>query len=79
MPSTKITFLSYSSKKRANNAFYLTPLRIQRADCWYSVVPLGHNTLASTVKRLCEAAGIKELRATAATRLYEAKVDEQLI
>ena len=46
---------------------------------------LGHKTLASTVKQLCEAAGIKVLKtnhslhATATTRLYEAKVDEQLI
>lgn len=46
---------------------------------------LGHNTLKSTVKRMCDLAGFEgfrsnhSLRASAATRLYDAKVDEQLI
>lgn len=46
---------------------------------------MDHSKLASMVKRLCEAGGIQgfktnhSLRATAATRLYDAKVDEQLI
>ncbi len=48
-------------------------------------VPVGHNTLQLTVPRLCSSAGIEgyktnhSLRVTAATRLYQAGVDEQLI
>lgn len=78
-------FSRYSPKERNNDAFYLTPLKKPKPDCWYSGVPLGHNKLSSTVKRLCDAGGITgfktnhSLRATAATRLYDAKVDEQLI
>ena len=46
---------------------------------------MGHNILGQTVKRLCQKAGIEgyftnhSLRATAATCLFESKVDEQLI
>ena len=52
---------------------------------WYSKQPVGHNTLTNTVRRLCNEAGIEffftnhSLRTTAATRLYDAGVDEQLI
>ena len=54
-------------------------------ECWFSTQVVGHNILANTVKRICQAAGIDghftnhSLRATAATRLFEAGVDEQLI
>ena len=50
---------------------------------WYSPVPVGHNTLSNTMKRLCKEAGLEgyktnhSLRVTAATRLYNAGVDEQ--
>ena len=46
---------------------------------------VAHNILAGTVKRLCQEAGLTghftnhSLRPTAATRLFEADVDEQLI
>ena len=67
-------------------AFYLKPLRAPTNDtCWYSSQPMGHCTLTGTVARLCKAAGITvyrtnhSLRATTATRLYQAGVDEQLI
>ena len=52
---------------------------------WYSTTPVGHNTLAKTVKRLCETAGISgyktnhSLRVTNATRLFQSGIDEQLI
>lgn len=48
-------------------------------------VPVGHNKLESTVKRLCDSRGLcgyrmnHSFRATTATRLYEHGVDEQLI
>ena len=67
------------------NAFYGSALKCPKPNCWYSSVPVGHNKLASTVKRLCEQAGISgyrtnhSLRATAATRMYDMEIDEQLI
>ena len=55
-------------------------------DYWYTNQPLGHCTLDSTVKRMCEQAGIPgyrtnhSLRATAATRLHQSGcVEEQEI
>ena len=70
---------------RPKNVFYFKPLQNPTADTWFSARPIGHNTLEHTVARLCSAAGIQgfrtnhSLRATAATRLYQAGVDEQLI
>ncbi|XP_071093222.1 uncharacterized protein [Haliotis cracherodii] len=52
---------------------------------WYLQTPDGHNTLKVTVKRLCKEADLEgtktnhSLRATAATRLYQANVDERMI
>lgn len=72
-------------KDRPDGAFYLKPLSKPNGDCWFSTQPVGHNTLTNTVKTLCQQAGVDghytnhSLRATAATRLFEAKVDEQLI
>ena len=72
-------------KDRPENAFYLQPLRKPKQDCWFAAKPLGHNPLDSMVKEMCKAAGITgyktnhSLRATTATRLFQAGVDEQLI
>lgn len=72
-------------KDRPENAFYLQPLRKFKDDCWFSVKPLGHNPLNNMVREMCKAAEIEgfktnhSLRATTATRLYQAGVDEQLI
>ena len=55
------------------------------ATCWFINKPAGHNTLQNTVSRLCNLAGLQgfytnnSLRATAATRLYNSGVDEQLV
>ena len=52
---------------------------------WYNAVPMGVNTLCTVVSRLCKMAGFSgyftnhSLRATAATRLFEEDVDEQLV
>ena len=68
-----------------DNAFYLTPIKNPKADVWYTILPVGHNTLATTTRRLCSGAGIPgyvtnhSLRVTAATRLFHKGVDEQLI
>ena len=70
---------------RPKNAFYFKPLKNPTTNTWFSAKPIGHNTLEKTVARLCSAAGIQgfrtnhSLRATAATRLYQAGDDEQLI
>ena len=52
---------------------------------WYRRQAIGVNTLATTVKRLCQKAGIKghkmkhTLSVTAATRLFQNGKDERLI
>ena len=66
---------------RPDGAFYLTPLKIPKEDCWFSCVPIGRNKL-STMCKLAGIGGFKtnhSLRATAATRLYSSGVDEQLV
>ena len=83
MPFIKITFSIFSPKDA--KAFYLKPLKICTDDVWYSKVPIGHNTLRETIKRVCAEAGLggkrtnHSLRATSATRMYQAGIDEQLI
>lgn len=78
-------YQSLLPKDRPKNAFYFQPLKTPRPDCWFSNKPIGHNTLDGTVARLCQQAQIQgfrtnhSLRATAATRLFQASVDEQLI
>ena len=70
---------------RPDNAFYLRPLAKPKSDIWYQKSAVGHNMLANVIPRLFKQAGISghftnhSLRATAATRLFDAEVDEQLI
>ena len=72
-------------EQRKTESFYLTPIVKPKGKIWFSIIPVGHNTLSKTVTRLCEAAGIDgyktnhSLRVTAATQLFQAGVDEQLI
>ena len=60
-------------------------LKCPKSTCWYSNMPVGHNKLASAVKRLCEQTGISGYRtnhllpATVATRMHDMGIDEQLI
>lgn len=71
--------------KDRREAFYLQPLKRPTKDRWYSINNLGHNPLNNMVKKMCAAAGLggyrtnHSLRATAATRLFRAGIDEQLI
>ena len=66
-------------------AFYLTPLKKPQGMVWYSHILVGHNTLSSTVKRICAAGGVggyktnHSLRVTLATRLFQNGAEEQLI
>ena len=70
---------------RPDRAFYLTPLVRPTEGCWFRKVPLGHNKLSQVVPRLMKSAKIEgyftnhSLRATAATRLYDAEVNEATI
>ena len=72
--------------ERPSDAFYLKPVpNPADGEYWFYPRAVGHNILGQTVKRLCQKAGIQghftnhSLRATAATRLFQNKVDEQLI
>ena len=72
-------------KNRPDNVFYFQPLKQPRSDCWFTAKPIGHNALQGTVARLCQKAQIPgfhtnhSLRATTASRLFHASVEEQLI
>lgn len=74
-----------SHRPTGTECFYLTPLRKIKGEIWYSIVPVGHNTLSQIVGRLCKQAGISgyktnhSLRVTSATRLFQNGIDEQLI
>ncbi|ESO94448.1 hypothetical protein LOTGIDRAFT_161138 [Lottia gigantea] len=78
-------YIALRPKNGTVDAFYLRPKKMPCSDVWYCDSPVGIHTIQSTVKRLCQSAGIignfsnHSLRATAATRLYQAGVDEQLI
>ena len=68
-----------------HDAFYLLPICNPKTEIWYSSMPVGYRTLMTTVNRLCKSASIDgyktnhSLRVTAATRLFQQGVDEQLI
>ena len=70
---------------QTDGAFYLKPLQNPKDNVWHSAQAVGHNKLSTTVARLCEQAGLEgfftnhSLRTSAATRLFDAGVDEQLI
>ena len=82
---SRLCFSSPNLEPGGTNAFYRSALKCPRSTYWYSNVPVGHDKLASTVKRLCGQAEISgyrtnySLRATAATRMYDMGIDEQLI
>ena len=57
---------------------------VNEAEPWYESVPIGKNTLATMVKRMCQEAGIAEktnhsLRATGATTLFQSGISERVI
>ncbi|CAC5410044.1 unnamed protein product [Mytilus coruscus] len=67
------------------DAFYFKPLVNYTTDQWFCKNPSRSQYLTKTVKRLCTAVGLEgkrtnhRLRASTATRLYQAGVEEQLI
>ena len=83
------TFSTYVSKlpqDRITEAFYFKPLSVfANKSVWYSKQPVGKNKLDVTVKSVMEKANVsgfftnQSLRATTATRLFNADIPEQLI
>ena len=75
----------YNSKcpvDRPARAFYLASLARPKGTLWYSMTPLGHNMLGRIVSDMAGFEGHytkHSLRVSLATRLFNAKVDEQLI
>ena len=78
-------YMAHRPQNLQHDAFYLTPIRNPKTEIWYSSMPVGYRTLMTTVNRLCKSASIDgyktnhSLRVTAATRLFQQGVDEQLI
>ena len=73
----------YNSKcprNRPDAAFYLHPHEKPSEDVWHTCVAIGHNTLNSTVKKLCEKGGLQghytnhSLCVSSATHLFEAGI-----
>ena len=70
---------------RPPNSFYLKPLKNPKGQLWFQKIPLGHNTLSNMISRIMPAVNIigrftnHSLRSNATTRLFSARVDEQLI
>lgn len=67
--------------------FYFKPLaNVTPGGPWYSIAPLGHNTLKSMLKNMFKSAGLDmkiitnhNLRAMSITRMYEASIPEKMI
>ena len=78
-------YLEKCPSDRPSGALYLQPLSKPKQDVWFSKVPCGHNTLQNIVPELIKRAGFTgyftnhSLRATTATHLFNAGIDEQLI
>ncbi len=81
-------FRLYASKlptKCKHDSLYCHPKKNYTVQEWYSDMPVGINTLSKVVKRLCDKAGIKghftnhSLCSSAVTRMYQARVEEQVI
>ena len=64
---------------------YMRPKIKAIPSCWYNDQPYGNNKIYSTVKELCSKAGFEgkftnhSLRATSASRMFQANVPEQVI
>ena len=64
---------------------YMLPKLKAIPRCWYNDQPYGNNKIFTTVKELCSKAGLKgkftnhSLRATSASRIFQANVPEQVI
>jgi hypothetical protein len=72
-------------RPKSVSRFYLQPSKNPTNSVWYTSRPLGKNSLSKFLAQICADAGIEgkktnhSLRATCATRLYQAGVEEQQI
>jgi hypothetical protein len=77
--------LYHCPANKPDHAFYLRPLAKPKDQVWYAAQPMGRHKLSQVVANMCKQAGLAghrtnhSLRATAASRLYDEQVDEQLI
>ena len=75
------------TRENPEAVFYWKPkekIPLDATAAWFLIQPVGRNTLASMVKTMCSQIGVTgktnhSLRATGATRLFEANVPEKLI
>ena len=80
-----IRYLSLLPTDKRSQAFYLQCKKKPEPYCWYLNRPVGANKLRDTIKELCKKANLPgfysnhSLRSTAATKMYRASIDEQLI
>lgn len=64
---------------------YLRPLVNPKETCWYTMQPMGVNTISKIVSHLAKQVGIEgkvtnhSCRATSATRLFQSNMEEQLV
>ena len=58
---------------------HLQPVRKVTPELWYQARPVGHNSLAKTVKKLCFEVGITGHFSTAVTRMFQKGVQEDKI
>lgn len=67
------------------SALYIRPRKVFTDDAWFQDSPVGINKLRNTVKELTKEAGLAGndtnhlLRSTAAMRLYQGGIEEQVI
>ena len=80
-----IKYLAFLPKNRMCEAFYLQPRKKFFGKVWYLNRLVGLNKLCSAVRAMCQVAGLPghytnhSLCSTAATKLYQNNVDEQII
>ena len=80
-----IKYLSLLPKDRKCSSFYLQPKKKFSENCWYFDRPVGVHKLSGVVKDICTKAKLPgfysnhSLRSSAATVMYRANIDEQLI
>ena len=80
-----IKYMSLVPKTRTCSAFYLQPHRRYFGKAWYINRPAGVNCLRNAVHDMCHNTGLTghytnhSLCSTAATKLYQNNIDEQLI
>ena len=82
---TLVKYMTLLPKDRTCHSFYLQPHKKYFGQSWYINKPVGVNRLRNVICDICHAAGLPgyytnhSLRSTAATKMYQNGIDEQLI